>query len=340
MLMQNIDAFKQLLSSPKKIVLTVHLNPDADALGSALGFAAVLEKKGHQVTVLSPNAYPDFLKWMVGNEQVVVFEKDKSTCENQVKDADIIFSMDYSALKRVGGIGDLIAESDATKVIIDHHIEPEDYADFMKWSTKAGATAELVFDLLSEMGWNTLLDKDSGECLYAGIMTDTGGFRHPNTTQHIHEIVAKLIGIGVDTSRVSKWVYDSNTLNRIRLLGFALSERLQVLTDYKVAYIYLSKKDLASHNAQKGDTEGLVNYALSIKGIVMAALFTEKDDMVKMSFRSIGSFSVNDFARKNFDGGGHMNAAGGVSKEMNLKEVIKKFEGLLPEYKTELNKAL
>ncbi|MCB0494931.1 MAG: bifunctional oligoribonuclease/PAP phosphatase NrnA [Cyclobacteriaceae bacterium] len=338
--MQNIDAFKQLLSSPKKIVLTVHLNPDADALGSALGFAGVLSKKNHQVSVVSPNAYPDFLKWMKGNEEVKIFDKEKEVCEKLLQEAEIIFSIDYSSLKRVGDIQPLIEKSEATKVIIDHHIEPEEYADFMKWSTKAGATAELVFDLLGEMGWDNMLDQDMGECLYAGIMTDTGGFKHPNTTQHIHEIVAKLIGIGVDASRVSKWVYDSNSVNRIKLLGFALSKRLNVLSEYKVAYIYLSKKDLANHNAQKGDTEGLVNYALSIKGIVMAALFTEKEDMVKMSFRSIGSFSVNDFARKNFDGGGHMNAAGGICKEMSLKEVVKKFEQLLPQYKTELNKAL
>ena len=338
--MQNIDAFKQFFTTSKKIVLTVHLNPDADALGCALGLASVLLKKGHEVSVLSPNAYPDFLKWMKGNEDVKVFEREREICEGLIKEADMIFSIDYSSLKRAGEIGLLIANSKAQKIIIDHHIEPEDYADFMEWSTKAGATAELVFDLLGEFGWKDLLDKDAGECLYAGIMTDTGGFKHPNTTQHIHEIVAKLIGIGVDAARVSKWVYDSNSLNRIKLLGFALSERLNVLPNYKVAYIYLSKKDLADHNAQKGDTEGLVNYALSIKGIVMAALFTEKENLVKMSFRSIGSFSVNDFARKNFNGGGHMNAAGGISNEMNLKEVIGKFESLLPEYKTELNKAL
>lgn len=338
--MQNIDAFKQLLSSPQRIVLTVHLNPDADALGSALGLAAVLLKKNHKVTVISPNAYPDFLKWMSGNNDVVVFDKDKEVGEKLVDEADVIFSMDYSSLKRVGDIGPLIEKSKAKKVIIDHHIEPEEYADFMKWSTQAGATAELVFDLLGELEWSSLINKDSGESLYAGLMTDTGGFRHPNTTQHIHEIVAKLIGIGVDTSKVSKLIYDNNTVNRIKLLGFALSQRLTVLPEFNVAYIGLSKKDLADHNAQKGDTEGLVNYALSIKGIVMAAIFTEKDDMVKMSFRSIGAFSVNDFARKNFDGGGHMNAAGGVSKDMKLNEVIEKFVKLLPSYKEELNKGL
>ena len=336
--MQLNQDFYKLFSSPKRIVLTVHLNPDADALGSALGFALVLQKKGHAVTVISPNTFPEFLKWMKSNESVLVYDKQPDDCIKAVEDSDVIFSMDYSALKRVGPIGEKIAKSNATKVIIDHHREPEDYADFMKWSTEAGATAELVFDLFKELDWVDDLDADAGECLYAGIMTDTGGFRHPNTTQHIHEIVAQLIGIGVDTAKVSKLVYDTNSLNRIKLLGFSLGQRLRVIEEFNTAYIYLSAEDLRNYSAQKGDTEGLVNYALSIKGIKMAALFKESDNMVKMSFRSIGEFSVNDFARTNFEGGGHNNAAGGVSKDMNLTQVIEKFEKLLPTYKSELNK--
>jgi bifunctional oligoribonuclease and PAP phosphatase NrnA len=338
--MQNIQVFKQLISTPKKIVLTIHLNPDADALGSALGFASVLQKKGHSVKVVSPNTFPEFLKWMKENEHVLIYDRQPDECSKVIESADLVFSMDYSALKRVGDVGDNIKKSKATKVIIDHHREPENYADFMKWSIEAGATSELVFDLLKELNWLDELDKDGGECLYAGIMTDTGGFRHPNTTKHIHEIVAQLIGIGVNTAKVSKLIYDTNSINRVKLLGFALSQRLNIINGDKVAYIYLSAEDLKSYNAQKGDTEGLVNYALSIKGIIMAALFTEKDGMVKMSFRSVGLFSVNDFARTHFDGGGHNNAAGGVSKDMSLTEVIKKFENLVPTYKSELNKKL
>lgn len=316
----------------------MHLNPDADALGSALGFAHVLQKKGHTVTVISPNTFPEFLKWMNNNESVLVYDKQPDECIKAVGAADIIFSMDYSALKRVGPIGEEIRKSNTTKVIIDHHREPEDYANFMKWSTEAGATAELVFDLVKELHWMDALDADAGECLYAGIMTDTGGFRHPNTTQHIHEIVAQLIGIGVDTAKVSKLVYDTNSLNRVKLLGFSLSQRLKVIEEFNTAFIYLSAEDLKNYNAQKGDTEGLVNYALSIKGIKMAALFKESDNMIKMSFRSVGEFSVNDFARANFEGGGHNNAAGGASMEMTLSQVIEKFENLLPTYKSELNR--
>jgi len=338
--MQETKQFEQLFSSPQNIVLTIHLNPDADALGSALGFALVLQKKGHNVTVVSPNTFPDFLKWMKGNEEVLIFDKDSEACIKSIDNADVLFSLDYSALKRVGAVGDEISKSNATKVIIDHHREPEDYADLRKWSTEAGATCELVFDLLKELNWVDLIDKDAGECLYAGIMTDTGGFRHPNTTQHIHEIIAQLLGIGVNGARVSKLIYDTNTVDRVKLLGFTLSQRLKIISEYNVAYIYLSEEDLKKHNAQKGDTEGLVNYALSIKGIVMAALFKESENMVKMSFRSVGEFSVNDFARTNFDGGGHTNAAGGISKTMNLRQVIEKFENLLPTYASELNKKI
>ncbi len=338
--MQNTKAFEQLLSSPQKIVLTIHMNPDADALGSALGFASVLKKKGHAVSVVSPNTFPDFLKWMKGIEEVLVFDKEPDICKKVIQEAEAIFSLDYSALKRVGGVGDEISKSKAKKVIIDHHRDPENYADLMKWSTEAGATCELVFDLLTELNWLHLLDKEAGECLYAGIMTDTGGFKHPNTTQHIHEVIAQLLGIGIDGAKVSKLVYDTNTVDRIKLLGFTLSQRLKIMPTFNVAYIHLSAKDLQDHNAQKGDTEGLVNYALSIKGIVMAALFKESDEMVKMSFRSVGDFSVNDFARTNFDGGGHTNAAGGASKTMSLDNVIEKFEKLLPKYKSELNKKI
>jgi phosphoesterase RecJ-like protein len=338
--MQDTKEFKLLFSKPKKIVLTIHINPDADALGSALGFALVLQKKGHSVTIISPNTFPDFLKWMKGNENILIFDQNTEACKKVIKESDLLFSLDYSALKRVGKMGNEILKSSATKIIIDHHREPENYASLMKWDTEAGATCELIFDLLKELGWLSLLDKEAGECLYAGIMTDTGGFRYPNTTQHIHEIIAKLLSIGVNGAKISKYIYDTNSINRIKLLGFSLSQRLKIIEGYNVAYIYLSSDDLKKHNAQKGDTEGLVNYALSIKGIVMAALFKESEGMIKISFRSKGKFSVNDFARNNFEGGGHTNAAGGISKSSTLNQVIKKFETLLPTYKTKLKKKL
>lgn len=333
--MQNFSAFKELLSSPKKIVITPHSNPDADALGSSLGLWSILKKQGHEVTVVSPNDFPGFLKWMQGQDQVVVYDYDPDRSVALIDAADVVFAMDYSSLDRIGPLGEFVRKASAVKVVIDHHRNPEDFADFVEWSVEAGATGELLYDLLKELSWTNLIGSEEADCIYSGIMTDTGGFRHPNTTQHIHHIVAELISLGANTAKVSKLVYDSNSVNRLRLLGFALNDRMVVLEEFKIAYIYLSAADLRNFNAQQGDTEGLVNYALSIVGITMAALFTEKDGLIKMSFRSVGDFSVNDFARKNFEGGGHINAAGGKST-LSLDETLKKFEGLLPEYKQEL----
>ncbi len=333
--MQNLNAFNELLSTPKKIVITPHSNPDADALGSCLGLWSILKKLGHDVTVVSLNDFPGFLKWMHGQQDVVIYDYTPEKSIELIEQAEIIFSLDYSSLDRIGPLGDVVRAATATKVVIDHHRDPEDFADFMDWNIEAGATGELLFDLAKSMDWVKFIDSQVADCIYSGIMTDTGGFRHPNTSQHIHEIVAELIGLGADTAKVAKQVYDSNSVDRLRLLGFSLNERMVVLEEFKVAYIHLSATDLRRFNARQGDTEGLVNYALSIVGITMAALFTEKDGLIRMSFRSVGDFSVNDFARKNFEGGGHINAAGGKSS-LTLKETLNKFEGLLPAYKTEL----
>jgi len=333
--MKEKEDFKLLFNSPKRVVITIHTNPDADALGSGLGFSSILKKQGHDVTVISPNDYPDFLKWMKGNEEVVVFEHKQQESKELINKADLIFTLDFSDLKRIGDLGELVKSAEATKIMIDHHLEPEKYADFEKWSIEAGATAELIFDLAEEMSWLEYIGPDEAECLYAGIMTDTGGFRHPNTTQHIHEVVGKLIGLGANTSKVSKLIYDTNTENRLRLMGFVLSQRLVVMKEFNVAFIYITLDDQKKFNVQKGDTEGLVNYALSIANITMAAMFTESKDMVKISFRSIGEFSVNTFARKNFSGGGHANAAGGKS-DLSLQDTIELFKSLVINNKQEI----
>ncbi len=335
MLMKDAAKLKQILNTPRRVVVTVHTNPDADALGSALGFASILKQQGHVVTVISPNEYPDFLKWMKGQEEVIVFEQQQEIARELLARAEVICCLDFSDLERIGDMGDIVRQSSAIKVMIDHHLEPEAFADFEQWSIEAGATAELIFDLAEEMDWVHYIGAAEADCLYAGIMTDTGGFRHPNTTQHIHEVVARLIGRGANTARVAKLVYDTNTESRLRLMGFVLSQRLVVMKEYDVAYIYLTLDDQKKFNVQKGDTEGLVNYALSIANITMAAMFTESKDMVKISFRSVGAFSVNEFARKYFNGGGHANAAGGKS-ELSLQDTIEQFKSLVIKYKQEL----
>lgn len=332
--MQKIDLFKEQISSfsPKKIVITTHHKPDADALGSSLGLANYLKKKNHKVTVISPSDYPSFLNWMKGNDEVINFEGpgNEEIAKELILEADLIFCLDFSSLKRLVGMGEYINSSSAFKINIDHHQDPEDFADFKYWSTDAAATCELIYDLIYQIGDIELLDKDIAECLYAGIMTDTGGFKHPNTTKNVHLVTAELIALGADNSKIARLIYDTNSLNKLRFLGFALTRRLKILVECQTAYFAISKKDLRKYASQTGDTEGLVNYALSLDGIKIAALFTERKDGVKISFRSAEEVEINRFAASFFNGGGHKNAAGGIS-ELSLDETVERFEYLIKE---------
>lgn len=336
--MQNILAFKEFLATPRKAVIVTHFKPDADALGSSLGLAGYLKKKGHSVQVITPSDYPDFLNWMPGNEQVLVFNKDKAPKAQQAIEAcDVIFCLDFSSLKRINDIGIMVEQSVAKKVLIDHHLDPEKFAEFEQWDSNAASTAELVYKLIRELGDERVVDSNIADCLYAGLMTDTGGFRHPNTTHEVFQIAGALVAHGADPSKVSKLIYDTNTLERLRLMGFVLSEKLQVLPQYRTAYITLSSDELKKFSSQTGDTEGLVNYGLSIKGVRLSVLISDRRENIKLSFRSLGEFSVNEFARKHFEGGGHKNAAGGQTN-LTLDETLKKFLDLLPAYKNELSK--
>ena len=335
--MEALASFKKELSSPKKIFITTHVKPDADALGSSLGLANYLLKKGHDVTVVTPTDYPSFLNWMKGNDSVLDFSRNEHQplATRALDEADLIFCLDFSVLNRVNELGEMIRNSDAFVVNIDHHQDPEDFADFRYWSTGAAATCELVFELIEILGDKALIDKDIAECLYAGIMTDTGGFRHPNTTKNVHLVVAELIEIGANASQIANWIYDSNSINRLKFIGFAISRRLTIREDLQTAYFAISKKDLKKYQSRTGDTEGLVNYALSLDGIKIAALFSEREDGIKISFRSSVDVAINKFAASYFNGGGHKNAAGGKS-ELNLKETVERFESLVEEHKSEL----
>lgn len=336
--MQTLQAFQNLLLDPKRVVITAHASPDADALGSALALAIYLEKKGHQVQVISPTDYPQFLHWMYGHEKVIVFNDGNEEKSTQiVKDAHVIFCLDFSSLNRIEGMGDIVRNASAPKVVIDHHTGKEDFADYEFWDIKAAATCELLYQLIVDLNDRSLIDKQTAECLYAGIMTDTGSFRHPNTTKRVHKVVAELIELGANVSKVSKLVYDNNSLDKLKFIGYALSEKLKVLPEYKTAYFAISAEELKRFNSRTGDTEGLVNYALSIEDITMAAIIIERAEGIKMSFRSIGDFAVNELANKHFQGGGHKNAAGGIS-HLTLQETVDKFLKLLPVYKTQLHK--
>ncbi|SHM37285.1 phosphoesterase RecJ domain-containing protein [Cyclobacterium lianum] len=335
-LMQELDLFKEQISSAssKKIIITTHHKPDADALGSSLALAGYLKKKNHQVTVVSPSDYPSFLHWMEGNDEVVNFEDPEKEKEarNLIAQAEMIFCLDFSNLGRLQGMEQVVRDAKAYKVNIDHHQDPEDFADFSFCSPKAAATCELLYDLIVKVGDRELIDKDIAECLYSGIMTDTGGFRHPNTTKNVHLVTAELIELGADNSKIARLIYDTYSVNRLKFLGFALTRRLTILPELNTAYFGVSKKDLRKYQSQTGDTEGLVNYALSLDGIKIAALFTERKDGVKISFRSSEDVAVNKFAATFFNGGGHKNASGGISK-LSLEETINRFEKLVKENK-------
>lgn len=334
--MQNLAALKEKLSLPKRIVITTHVKPDADALGSSLGLAGYLLKLGHQVCVITPTDYPEFLTWMEGNEDVLVFEDDKEKSSYLVDNADLIFCLDFSSLSRIGELGDMVSNSEAEIVLIDHHLNPETFAKYVLWSTEAAATAELIYDLIEMLGDVDKITKGIAEAMYAGLMTDTGNFKHPSTTPHVHNIVASLMELGADISKVSHLIYDQNSFDRMRLLGFALSERLQVIEGTNVAFFYLTSEDKKMFNYQTGDSEGLVNYGLSIKGVNVSAIFIEEDELVKISFRSFGDIQINELSRKYFNGGGHKNAAGGASFD-GLEAAINKFKELVQKQTKELN---
>ncbi len=336
--MQDLKPLKALLSAPKNIVITTHHKPDADALGSSLGMAGYLKKKGHQVTVITPTDYPAFLHWMKGNDEVIIFNKgQQARCKEIIDKCDVILALDFNMLSRINEMGELVRDSSAYKINIDHHLYPEDFADFQISNTTAAATCELCYELIVDLGERHLIDGDIADALYAGIMTDTGGFMHPTTSRNVHEVVANLIELGGDNTKVAKNVYNNNSLDRLQFLGYALSEKLTVIPEYSTAYFAISAEELSRYKSKTGDTEGLVNYALSLQGIVLAALFTDRKEAIKMSFRSIGEFPANEIASKFFNGGGHRNAAGGRT-EWTLEETVNKFKEVLPDYKELLDK--
>jgi phosphoesterase RecJ-like protein len=339
--MENLQAFKQLISTPKRVVIVTHFKPDADALGSSLGLAAFLRKKDHSISVITPSNYPDFLAWMPGNNEVLALDKDKPEIEKKALEliaaAEVIFCLDFSSLSRINNLGEFIRKSGAVKVLIDHHLDPENFADFVQWNISSASTAGLIFELIEEMGEKNLIDADVATCLYAGLMTDTGSFKHNNTRHREFQIASELVAHGANPHEVAREIYDTNSIERLRLTGYVLSQKLVVLPEYHTAYITLSQDELKKFGAQTGDTEGLVNYGLSIKDVKFSVLMYDRKEEIKLSFRSLADFNVNELARKHFEGGGHRNASGGSSKA-SLEETLKKFLSILPEYKTQLNK--
>lgn len=330
----DLTELKQLLAEPKKIAIVAHKSPDGDAIGSSLGLYHYLSWKGHEVQVVMPNNYPRFLKWMPGNEIIVIHDGNATQAEGLVNGADILFCLDFNTPSRAYGLAEVIQRSENVKVLIDHHPQPDDFADFILSDTSVCSTAQLIHRFAGIMG-DKIPNKQAAECLYCGIMTDSGNFRFASVNAETHRTVADLLDLGVQNDQVYNLVHNTSSENRLRLLGYCLNDNLNVISDYGTAYISLTMEEKKRFSFENGDTEGTVNYPLSIDGINFSAIFIEAEDKVKISFRSIGEFDVNQFARENFDGGGHRNAAGGAS-ELSMDETIKKFISLLPKYASKL----
>lgn len=334
---QDITGIKTLLSQPKKIVIVSHKNPDGDAIGSSLGLYHYLLKGNHKVHVLAPNDYPKFLKWIPGNDSILKHDTETKVCNDLIEAADIIFTLDINAFHRTGSMERVLEQSQAIKVMIDHHQAPDGYAKYTYSDVSMSSTCEMIYHFIDMLGDTYLIDADIATCLYVGIMTDTGSFRFRSTTSTTHNIVAKLIEKGANNTNIHNNVYDTNSYERLQLLGCALTN-LKVIPESRTAYITLSQAELQKFDYKKGDTEGVVNYALSLDGIVLAAIFIEdkNEGIIKISLRSKGDFSVNEMSRSHFEGGGHTNAAGGKS-HLSLSKTVEKFISILPSYNKALN---
>jgi phosphoesterase RecJ-like protein len=326
--MNQLEKLKAYLETPRRITITTHANPDADALGSSLGLLYFLRSFSHQVQLILPNEYPDFLEWMIQEDKIIIYEKDEETANTLLDQTELLFCLDFSGFNRLKKMTGKVSSLACKIALIDHHLNPEIKADFDFWNDKAAATAELVFDFIVDFKGKYAIDKHSAEFLYAGIMTDTGSFKHPSTSSKILRNAADLVDLGADVNKVSRLIYDTNSLNRLRFLGHALLDKLEIIESANTAYFVIEADDFNRFHLKQGDTEGLVNYALSIKDIVMAAIIIQRNDEIKLSFRSIGDVEVNNFAEEYFGGGGHKNAAGGTS-DLSLEDTVSKFVSLI-----------
>ncbi len=332
-----INNLKQTIKEHDKIVLISHFNPDGDAIGSALGFYHYLKKKGKNAQIIIPNKIAQFLQWMPGLEEIIIYSKSRNKANQAIENSTMTIHLDFNMPDRMGEAEKKMMSHHSYKILIDHHPHPSPVFDLQFSDITVSSTSELVYHLIKGMNEQHLVDQQIASCLFTGIMTDTGSFIHNSSSPETFHVVSALLETGINKNHIYHQVYDNYSLGRVQLLGLALKERLVYLEEYNTAYIYLTQKDLKKHNYQMGDTEGFVNYPLQIKGLRFCGLFIEQKDYVKLSFRSKGQFPANAFADKHFKGGGHLNAAGGESR-LSIQETIKHFEEALPIYKDQLTR--
>ena len=320
-----IQNLKESLAKPQKVIIIPHRNADGDALGSSLALKLFLRQKGHEVHVVSPNDYPSFLKWLPGESEVLKYNRTPKLARDTIRKADLIFTLDFNSLSRIEDLINIVKNASGDKIMIDHHEDPEDFALFQYSDTSMSSTCEMVYNVINLID-QTQFNIEIASCLYTGIMTDTGSFRYPSTTPKTHNAIAHLIEIGANGSEIHQKIYDSSSFNRLKLLGITLSNLIKI-PNYPVVYMTLNQNELKSCDFKKGDTEGFVNYGLTLKDVIFSCIMIENESegKIKMSFRSQGAFSVNDFAKTYFNGGGHNNAAGGMSFD-NMQDTIERFK--------------
>lgn len=333
--MENIADLKQFLSVPRYLTIISHRNPDGDAIGSSLGLYHFLNKFGHTVRVILPSEYPANFSWMPDAEKITIYDIEKDVTKDKLEMSDAIFCLDFNALDRIDKVGEIVNFLDVPKILIDHHLDPEPFAEYQLSDTTASSTCELVYRFICDLGEKEALDKTIASCLYTGIVTDTGSFRF-STSPRLFRVVADLVELGVDDFAIQDKIFNSMSEKQLYLLGHCLANRMEILSEYNAGIIVLTKGDYENFDIQRGDTEGIVNYLLMVKGIKMAAFISEQPTIVKISLRSKGDFSVQKIARKYFSGGGHKNASGGFTFK-SLSWMVRKLKEVLPNYKDELN---
>ncbi len=327
-----VSAVKAALASHKHIVILPHKNPDGDAMGSGLALCNYLREQGKEAYFILPNAMPDYLSWMPGADQLVVYETQKEQAEQILSQTELVFMVDFNHSSRLSALNNVVAPLKVPKIMIDHHPEPEDIAQHVYSRVSASSTCEMVYELLAELEGENVLSVAVATCLMVGLITDTGKFSHNSSNPATYLAVAGLLQAGIDKDFIIDKIYNNHSEDRMRLLGYVLKDKMTILPEYGAAYIALSIEEQQRYNFKQGDTEGFVNYPLGIQGINFSAFFMEKEKIVKCSFRSQGDFPANLVAKEHFGGGGHLNAAGGESN-ISLEQSVEKFIKILPEYK-------
>ena len=333
-----IDHFMKWFERADKIVIVSHVSPDGDAIGSSLGLAQFLDSQDKTVNVIVPNAFPDFLKWMPGSKDILLYDRYKEFADKLINEADIICCLDFNSLKRIEEMADSVATSPARKILIDHHLYPEDFCRIVISHPEISSTSELVFRLICRMGYFSDISREGAECIYTGMMTDTGGFTYNSNNREIYFIISELLSKGIDKDDIYRKVYNTYSESRLRLMGYVLSN-MKVYREYNSALISLTKEEQGKFDYIKGDSEGFVNIPLSIKNVRFSCFLREDTErrIIKISLRSVGTFPCNKLAAEFFNGGGHLNASGGeftgtmAEAKQVFEEALKKYKTLLTE---------